>query len=440
MPAAAAHDVRAFSWSRAAQIAAAAFFLAAITLPLLDSIFHFAPEAALHENRRLKAYPQLRWKRGSHWKRNLWRELKKYPPRFEAAFSDRFGFRSSLVRLNNAIKVFALHTSPTPRVVIGKKGWLYYGPGLNSDAPAAPAAAAGSAASAGKSASAPAGIPAGEAATRWREEIAAKSAWCRARGIAYLFVLVPVKETIYPEFVPEGMLPAKPTRADTLIAELRAANIPEALDLRPVLLEARRTSGTPLFYRTDTHWNDSGAFVGVNEVLARLNKSLPDLRPLDSRALAWKRETVRDMNLAMMLGFGNRISESVLVADTAARTTAVADAPWFGAFKWGPDLAPKAWECRAAGNQRRVALCSDSFGRALAPLLANAAGRTDFARFPFPCTAAFHAFQEKLIADERPDALVELVSEQHLVTPPLVVFGTAENEARPAEPPGRGEP
>lgn len=406
-----ASDARELSWSRAAQLAAAALFLAVIALPLLDTLFHFAPETALGENRSLKKYPQLHWKSGSLWKRHLWRELAKFPADFDAAFSDRFGFRATLVRLDGAIKIFAFRLSPTPRVVIGKNGWLYYDLAAQNAAERQP----------------------GAAAARWRQEIEAKAAWCHARGIAYLFVLMPVKETIYPENVPAGLLRAPPTLADQLAELLRTTPSVSSLDLRGPLRSARRLSPDALFYRTDTHWTDHGALIGCREIIARLQPMLPDVTPPDVGTFAWKRETVRSMNLAKMLGFGQHFPEATWLADSGARLSKVTNAPWLRAYSWTPDRLPSLWLCRSAANQRRLVFCSDSFGAALAPLLANAYARTAYARSEFPINAAFHAFQETLLAAEQPDVLIELVSEQHLSATPVHIFGSAKKDERPAK-------
>src|SRR5262249_19364446 len=52
--------------------------------------------------------------------------LAAFPARFEAYFNDHFGFRDTLIRWHNYAMVRWLGTSPSPQVVVGRQGWLYF--------------------------------------------------------------------------------------------------------------------------------------------------------------------------------------------------------------------------------------------------------------------------------------------------------------------------
>ena len=45
------------------------------------------------------------------------------------------------------------------------------------------------------------------------------------------------------------------------------------MDVRPALIAAK-SSGI-LYYRTDTHWNDWGAFIAYQQIIAQVQKLLP---------------------------------------------------------------------------------------------------------------------------------------------------------------------
>ena len=407
---AAAPDNQTLLWSKPAQLALAAFFALAIALPPLDTAFHFAPEVPLTENRKMREIPTLEWRKGKRWKTNLWRALAAYPARFDAAFSDRFGFRAWLVRLDAWVKVFAFHTSPVKLVVIGKDGWLYYGPGLCA-APQPPAAI-----------------------DLWRKEIAAKAAWCRTHGITYLFVLTPVKETVYPEFLPDGLLPKKPSAADSLLTALQAMPDVSVLDLREALVRARQTSSDPVFYKTDTHWTDRGALAGAREIIERLRPAMPELRAPGASDFIWTQEILKRNGLAVGLGFSTQLPEAVEMASLKNCVSKKPEAAWFAAFPWTPDKIPEVFDCPASGNRRRLVLCSDSFGRALAPLLAHCFARTAYVRNHFPLGAPFRQAQRQVLTEEKADVFVDLISEQHLATPVSQVFAEAGHGATAAEP------
>jgi hypothetical protein len=100
----------------------------------------------------------------------------------------------------------------------------------------------------------------------------------KARGIRFLVVVAPSKNTIYPEYVPAQLpLIGRESRLDQLVANQRLHGTTQILDLRPVLREARREH--PVFYTTDTHWNQYGIYAGYRAVLEALHADFPALQP-----------------------------------------------------------------------------------------------------------------------------------------------------------------
>jgi alginate O-acetyltransferase complex protein AlgJ len=97
-------------------------------------------------------------------------------------------------------------------------------------------------------------------------------------GSEYLLVIPPNKETIYPEFLPEwAHRPGVTTGMDQLLAHLKTNSTVEILDLRPALREARKRER--VYLKTDTHWNQLGAFAGYQEMVRQLAAQLPGLPP-----------------------------------------------------------------------------------------------------------------------------------------------------------------
>lgn len=101
--------------------------------------------------------------------------------------------------------------------------------------------------------------------------------YLQSQGIRFMVMVVPNKNTIYPEYVPAGIpVIGSQSRLDQLIAYQQSHGGVQVLDLRPALLEARKQR--MLFYRTDTHWNPYGAFTGYQQVMAALQKDFPNLK------------------------------------------------------------------------------------------------------------------------------------------------------------------
>ena len=89
--------------------------------------------------------------------------------------------------------------------------------------------------------------------------------WSEARGMEFLMVVPPNKVSIYPEYMPDWLTPFDgPTSTSRLITRLREAGV-NLLDLKPVL-EPEKANHL-LYYRTDTHWNQLGAFFCARAIL-----------------------------------------------------------------------------------------------------------------------------------------------------------------------------
>lgn len=90
------------------------------------------------------------------------------------------------------------------------------------------------------------------------------------RGIQFLVVIAPNKNTIYPEYLPVTVPHiGQRSRLDDFLEYQHKYGKTKILDLRPILLEARQEK--QVFYRTDTHWNPYGAFYAYQEILKALN-------------------------------------------------------------------------------------------------------------------------------------------------------------------------
>ena len=111
-----------------------------------------------------------------------------------------------------------------------------------------------------------------------RVELEDRRSQLATRGIKYLFVISPNKESIYLEYLP-GWLQrcSTTTKTDQFVDYMRLHSTVDILDLRPVLRRAREDA--PVFYKTDTHWNLMGAFVACEAIISNLSSQFPLLAP-----------------------------------------------------------------------------------------------------------------------------------------------------------------
>lgn len=243
--------------ARRTQIALVAAFFALLWLPLADNVLHLDHSQPSNENRIPAPRPILDGSLQS---------LNEFPRAFGAFYDDHFGFREFLVRQFHAVNFGWLSVADPEKVVKGKEGWLYLGRkalidesrGLN---------------------------PLTEAQARlWADKIDTIHRWQASRGGAFLLVLVPDKQRVFPEYLPDWYVPSEQRRKEQLIAALKPLATP-LLDLTAVLREAKRSSSDPVWLKTDTHWNGVGAWYGYRAILEELGKKLPGLQPLEGDAL-----------------------------------------------------------------------------------------------------------------------------------------------------------
>ena len=94
--------------------------------------------------------------------------------------------------------------------------------------------------------------------------------YCEARGVPFVFVFEPSKASVLTEYLPEGVNYQNDWVA-MFLSELEAAGV-NCVDNTKTLKEMAE-SGESVFnvkYNAG-HWNDTGAFYGVNAILSELN-------------------------------------------------------------------------------------------------------------------------------------------------------------------------
>ncbi len=209
--------------------------------------------------------------------------LQKFPREYQAYFNDNFGFRHALVRGNHILRYGLLGGSSSPRVIIGKKGWLYYtGDGEVNDFR---------------------GITSynDDQLRRWTYGLRLKRDWLKSRGIRYLYVIAPNKSTIYPEYLPPqyGRIRQK-SGLDDFMAYIRKYPDLKVVDLRRPLIQNKEKH--TLYFQTDTHWNNYGAFIGYTEMICPIKEWFPAVNPLTLNDFEIKITKKRPGDLADMMG------------------------------------------------------------------------------------------------------------------------------------------
>jgi len=314
-----------------------AIFIATLWLPMTGMVLSLDHDGPSAENRTLAPWPQLRWDEAS---------LRALPEQLTRYFEDHFAFRQRMVRWQAVVRLRVLGVSPSKAVIKGRDGWLFYADdGAMTDyAEAAPFTSA--------------------ELEQWRDTLQDTSDWLRAQGIAYVFVIAPDKHVIYPEYMPETIRRAAISRIDELVSHLREHSTVRVVDLRPPLLAAKTRER--LYHRTDTHWNDRGAFVGYQSIIDALTEDFPALRHPSRSAFEPRVVQSEGLDLAGMLGLTEVLSEEDLVLVPRHPTARILEP-----LHPNRRLTHGRIVTDAPNRGPRALVFMDSFGPALVPFLSE---------------------------------------------------------------------
>jgi alginate O-acetyltransferase complex protein AlgJ len=211
-------------------------------------------------------------------------------------FDAHFGFRTQLLHVHALVSARLLRVSPSPSIIRGREGWLYYADdsSIEDYESAAPMT--------------------NEELESWRASLVATRDALRARGIAYVFAIAPDKHVIYPEYLPASIHRLRqPYRMDELLADLRAHTDLTIVDFRPGLLARKPIER--VYAMTDTHWNDRGAFVGYDALMRAASGLVPRIAPLPRAAFQDRERDERGGDLAEMIGLADTFREHALLLD-----------------------------------------------------------------------------------------------------------------------------
>lgn len=228
-------------------------FLLSLAAPCVLMLSGPAGTISASEKRKLATFPEFAFS---------FSYLLDFPKNFEKYLQDNFGLRDRLVIAYNALFVKVFASSPRSDVILGRDNWLFLrtdrvledfmGLRLKTDTELA----------------------------RIKNTLESRQAWLAEKHIRYLFVPIPNKINVYPEKLPPSHQKAGGETAYDQLTRYLAAKAPDVnlVALLPIFREEKRNG--QLYYKTDTHWNEYGAYIAYREIAKRLSAWFPDLAPL----------------------------------------------------------------------------------------------------------------------------------------------------------------
>ena len=362
-------------------------FLVGITIPLVGFYFNWQGGGKLESKGKRIALPAigvtpLEWGR--------------YVLKYRALFNDEFGFRKGLIRLHAITRFKLFGIASNDKVLLGKQGWFYMGKYFDSIEYARHQR------------------PFSEHELQsWKHILERRRDALRKRGIHYIFAVAPNKESIYPEYLPGWYTRVtRQSRLDQLLEYMRDHSDVKIIDLRTPLLAAKNS--TPLFYKTDSHWNAYGACAGCESIITAVREIFPNVpvHSIDQFVVSRKRNAYHG-DLLHLSGLGDFIAEDDILVNPSVPRRAVS--AQLAHHDYSGKLPCFATECDAP-NLPRVVVFRDSFFMALQPILSEYFRRAVY--------IWQNDFDERVIQREPCDIVIQEIVERTLIWPPAMdTFG-----------------
>lgn len=294
-----------------------------------------------------------------------------FPEKFDLYWNDNLPYRNQLIRFNNSIDYYVLHSSPNKNVTIGKNGWLFYSDDEDYN-------------------------PVIQSLGKWhvdnafleqaKENLVSSERVLASLGIEFVIFLAPNKETIYIDQLPiYYRVSDEYTSIDQFVDYMR-----ENTDIRIVypkedLLAFRAEyPDIDLYNKHDTHWNHAGGYIGARALLAELEIDLPLLQEITCNEVPSKTNDLAGM-MNVHIPKGNLdyeisgYSELKSIADTT-------------------DFESYFTYHTVGGDPRRLVVRRDSYCTAMADYISS---QFEYSNMIFSSTIS-----NQKVMDEKPDIYV----------------------------------
>jgi len=278
---------------------------------------------------------------------------------FDEWFSDRFAYRQMLISLNALINVKLLRASPVENVIMGRDGMYFFDETLPDFTDANPLT--------------------DDELRLINENITMLAMSVRQRGGRLFIAVAPNKNSLYPENMPPGYIYiARNTRGNIERLERAVSGTgAEWIDLLAPLQTAKADG--QVYYATDTHWNEPGAYAAAKVILAAMGRECPDYP--DGKEIEYSGD------LARMMGLAGMLTEQV-ISLTGPGTD-------------GPDYSEHYAEALGSGDGALLML-RDSFGTTIAPFITDV------------YESAILRWEKPLSALEEADDVLLLIAERNI--------------------------
>lgn len=136
-----------------------------------------------------------------------------------------------------------------------------------------------------------------------------RNTWAESHGKKFYFVIAPNKNTVYPDYMPEGYTMASYRRYDQFVELLQSAGI-TAVDLRGTMAAAvQEVPERNLYYKYDTHWNNHAGYFAYRAAMDMVRSDFPNVVIHDKSEYQINYCETYMKDLAYYLGYYSRLKD-----------------------------------------------------------------------------------------------------------------------------------
>ena len=303
-----------------------------------------------------------------------------YPKAFEEYYNDHLPFRDLLIKLYNSMQYHVFRTSSNDDVILGKDGWLFYSSVIDGTSMQCYDGSL---------------LFTDEELAQIADHLTDTKKRLAEQGTEFVVFIAPSKARIYSEYMPDYLgEPAQMCMVNQVIAYLEShTDLTVVYPYEEMIAHKKAHPEQLLYYQTDTHWNDLGAYIGARALLTALGIEIPSADQLDIMVQAPGRYDLA--KLLTVWGIGDRGNTVVINSYPDQKLKTISN-EFNGRMEFEMQDAPDL----------RLFMHKDSFGSGMAPHL----------KYHLSRALLVHniVYDAKEVWEEKPDVFVLEVTERYI--------------------------
>lgn len=355
-------------------------FMLWIYFPILNSFTSLIPDSVNTENRKIKTIHDINFNSLDSLTRST-----------EKVLIDQLSIRNRMHRFYNQLNIFTFRSSPLSlSAFTGKSGWYFL---------------------TGEELKAYSGTSLFNTHQLQYlfDEFKRRETYLQSKKAKMYVIVVPVKQNVYYEYVPEHLIKSDEGGVGKQTALFLSKKGINAIYLLDSLIKYKSLG--KLYYLTDNHWTDLGAFIAANSIIHICKKDFKTMKTLSLNEYSPLVKSSQGGNIAKIFAIQDKINELTLSPQPKKGFHSKIS----NIKKYKPDPIfpyPAEYEIRHQNNNDSLPslfIIRDSFGAALIPYLSEQTSRS---------TAIYdnwtYGLNKEMIANEQPDIVLYLILESNI--------------------------